>query len=137
MNVITKSVGVCLLVGGLSACNTLSHSEESQVRELKGYGLRQEEERKSPGVAGALNLLPGFGNFYLASGTDESGQWLYGFLNLLTWPVSILWGVPEAVVDAGNINKREMVYYYSYDPAGKAALAKAKAEQPPAMSMTR
>lgn len=58
----------------------------------------------------------GFGNFYLASGNGaDSSHWLYGLLNLLTWPLSILWGVPEAAIDANRINEREMIYYYRYE----------------------
>ena len=134
MNSLVKTIGIGVMLSSATACTTLSHSEETQLRELKSYGIRQTEETKSPGLAGALNVLPGFGNFYLAAGTDESSHWLYGFLNLLTWPVSVLWGIPEAAIDAGNINKREMVYYYTYDPTGKAELAKIK-EQMPALSL--
>lgn len=75
-----------------------------------------------------LNILPGGGNFYLAAGTDESEQWLYAFLNLLTWPASVVWGVPEAAIDAGNINKKATVEYYTFDKVGKEEFAKMRAE---------
>jgi len=119
------------------ACTTLSRSEETELKELQGYGLQQKAETKSPALAGTLNVLPGFGNFYLAAGTDESSHWLYGFLNLLFWPASVLWGAPEAAIDAGNINKKEMVYYYMYDPTGKAELAKAKEQRAAALTLAR
>ena len=65
-------------------------------------------------------MLPGIGNFYLAIGNGgDSSHYLYGTLNLLTWPVSVLWGVPEAIVDANTINQRELVYYYKFDKTGK------------------
>jgi len=54
----------------------------------------------------------------------DSTQWLYGALNLVTWPVSILWGVPEAAIDANAINKRELIYYYDFDDIGKEELKK-------------
>jgi hypothetical protein len=104
-----------------------------QLRELQAQGVTVDKpvgnfEKPVSGVtAGALNLLPGIGNFYLGTGNAaESSHVLYGVLNLLTWPLSILWGVPEAVIDADNINKREMLYYYTYDEQGKQALKKSK-----------
>ena len=57
---------------------------------------------KDPVLAGVLNILPGFGNFYLAYGTQQSGQWGIGLFNLLLWPISPIWGIPEAAIDAGN-----------------------------------
>ena len=44
------------------------------------------------------------------------------FLNLLTWPISVVWGIPEAAVDANRINERELIYYYTFNPAGQEAL---------------
>lgn len=99
------------------------------LRELEGYGISPtEQEIKNPGLAGGLNILPGFGNFYLGVGTDESDQWLYGFLNLLTWPVSPIWAIPEAAIDANVINKKETVYYYKFDPQGKKEYEALKAK---------
>lgn len=113
----------------LSACTSLTYQEKTTIRELKGYGISVEtpagnwEKPASPATAGLLNLLPGVGNFYLASGNaGQSEQYLYGTLNLLTWPISILWGVAEGVVDANKINERELVYYYTFDESGRLAL---------------
>ena len=116
---VSLTLAICLLMSAVG-CTHLSRSDEITLRELKSYGIRSNEIRvKHPAVAGGLNLLPGFGNFYLAVGTEESEQWLYGFLNLLTWPLSVLWGIPEGAIDAGTINKKETVYYYLYDVQGK------------------
>ena len=115
-----KKIVVVLLTLFLFSCTTLSTLEKTKIAELESKGIRvPHEEIKSPGAAGALNILPGIGNFYLAAGTNESEQWLYGFLNLLLWPASILWGVPEAAIDASNINKKNTVYYYSYGQGAK------------------
>jgi len=104
-----------LLASSFFGCATLSSNDKAKIEEVKSCGLSvPHDELKSPGAAGALNILPGFGNFYLASGTDEGSQWAIGFVNLLTWPVSILWGIPEAAIDADIINKKNSVYYYSY-----------------------
>lgn len=116
----------------LAACTTLTRQETTQLRELNAQGITIDkplgnfEKPASSVTAGALNLLPGIGNFYLGTGNAaDSSQVLYGFLNLLTWPTSILWGVPQAAIDADTINKREMLYYYTYDIKGKKELKKA------------
>lgn len=113
----------------LSGCSSLSYTEKTAVRSLKSQGITVEkpvgpwEPPASAGAAGGLNLLPGIGNFYLASGEGaEKSHYLYGFLNLLTWPISIIWGIPEAAIDANTINERELVYFYTYDEAGKQSL---------------
>jgi len=110
-----------------SSCTTLSHTERTKLEELKAAGIKiPHEEIKNPGAAGALNILPGFGNFYLAIGDyGDSSHWLYGFLNLLLWPVSIIWAVPEGAIDAQNLNKRHTVYYYTFG-SGKKELEKIK-----------
>ncbi|KZX69072.1 MULTISPECIES: hypothetical protein [unclassified Alcanivorax] len=114
---------LCLLalaVFSSTGCTSLSRADEVRLRELNAVGIQDTEVKvKHPGVAGGLNLLPGFGNFYLGIGTNEGAQWTYGFLNLLFWPASVIWGVPQGAIDANTINKKETVYYYTYDPHGK------------------
>ncbi|MEG2414368.1 MAG: hypothetical protein RSB74_00395, partial [Kiritimatiellia bacterium] len=68
---------------------------------------------------------PGIGNFYLASGEGgESKQALYGIFNFISWPISWFWAIPEAAIDADNINQREMIYYYFYTKMGAKELKK-------------
>ncbi len=119
----------------LCGCTNLSRQEEMQLQHLKAQGVTVDkpvgnyEKPASVGGAAVLNILPGFGNFYLGSGNAaESAHWLYGFLNLLMWPISVVWAVPEAAIDANNINKREMLYYYTYDKYGKEELKAAHIE---------
>ncbi len=117
----------------LSGCVSLDRSERRMLRELKSYGISPTSERvKHPLLAGVLNILPGFGNFYLASGTDQSEQWSWGLVNLLIWPASVLWSVPEAAIDANTINKKETAYYYRFDREGKKELARLKSGSPTA-----
>ena len=52
----------------------------------------------------------------------KSSAGVWQFLNLLTWPISVVWGIPEAAIDAETINERELVYYYTFDESGKEAL---------------
>ena len=104
----------------LMGCTHLTQQERNDLHQLKAQGITVDhggyyDKPASPAAAGALNILPGFGNFYLASGNGaDSSHWLYGFLNLITWPISILWGIPEAAIDANTINERELIYYYKY-----------------------
>ena len=113
----------------LSACTSLTRQETQTLRSLDAHGISVDypagnwEKPASPAAAGALNLILGGGNFYLASGNGaQSEHFTYGFLNLLTWPISIIWGVPEAAIDANTINQRELIYFYTFDPQGQAAL---------------
>ena len=114
-----------------SACTSLTHQERNTLYSLKAHGITVDkpagnwEAPASAGAAGALNLLPGVGNFYLAMGDGgDSDQYLYGFLNLLFWPISVVWGIPEAGIDASRINERELIYFYTFNNAGKLALQK-------------
>ena len=62
--------GCCLL----SACTSLTYQEKTTLRELQMQGITVDtpvggwSAPASPATAGLLNLLPGVGNFYLASG---------------------------------------------------------------------
>jgi TolB-like protein len=85
-------------------------------------------DQVSPGLAACLNILPGFGDFYLAINTDHGSQWTFGIINLALWPRSIAWGIPQAAIDAVTINKINTVAYYRYDPEGQAMLREARGE---------
>lgn len=124
-----KTLLLATVLFSIASCTTLTHQEKRQLEQLRAHGITIDRpagswsEPASPAIAGALNILPGFGNFYLASGNaSESSHWIYGGLNLITWPFSIFWGVPEAAIDAGAINKRDMLYFYNYDKNGKKEL---------------
>ena len=115
----------------LSGCTTLTRQEQVQLQQLKSQGITLDrpagnfEAPNNPMAAGVLNLLPGVGNFYLALGNgSDSTHALYGLGNLLLWPISIVWAIPEGAIDAINLNKREMIYYYKYDPHGKQEAAR-------------
>lgn len=104
------------------SCTSLTHHEQNRLYQLKAQGINTDAPPKgwsrpaNPFTAAALNLLPGGGNFYLASGNGaQSEHYLYGSLNLITWPFSVLWGIPEAAIDANTINQRYLVYYDEYE----------------------
>ena len=107
---------------GLSACTFLTAEERHQVKYLQSKGITvanpqsEWEKPASPILAGFLNVLPGMGNFYLALGDGaDRMQFIYGAFNIFMWPWSVVWGVPEAAIDATTINKRELIYHYKYD----------------------
>lgn len=54
-------------------------------------------QEKSPGAAAGLGLLPGGGSFYGRS-------YGYGVVNLLLWPISILWDPVSGYNAAESIN---------------------------------
>ena len=109
----------------ICSCVHLTRSETETLKELKSYGVKTEDAEKiaNPVLAGALNILPGIGNFYLGSGNGaDTPQYLYGVGNIICYPFSIAWAVPQAFIDANTINQREMVYYYNFDKKGKLKL---------------
>ncbi len=72
--------------------------QEADLQRIEAAGLPKLEP-KSPAAAGALNLLPGNGDAY-------NGEWGAFVCNLLLWPLSVVWGIPEAAVTASNLNKQ-------------------------------
>lgn len=102
----------------LTSCSSLNPAEKQQVLKLKSLGIKEDSlGTNNAAVAGALNLLPGGGNFYL-------GQAGAGIGNLLFWPISPIWGVPQAIIDAKTINTKETLAYYNYNPEGRKEIAR-------------
>lgn len=113
---------ILILTVFLTSCVSLSGHERRQLYQLETKGISvatppaEWEAPASPAAAGMLNLLPGFGNFYLAAGNaGDQSQYLVGAVNFLLWPFSVLWGVPQTVVDAKTINERDLLYFQTYE----------------------
>ncbi len=123
----TRMRSVVVVLGAacaLGGCRGMEAWQTAEYQNVKNAGL-PEFEPKSPAAAGALNLILGIGDAY-------NGEWGAFACNFLLWPLSILWGVPEAAVTASNINKQETWAYYYHGP-GKAQLdAATQAKQPAA-----
>lgn len=130
LNMKTTKIFLCaLIVTFLSGCTSLTFQEKNTIRSLKSKGITVDKpvgpfDKPASGLtAGLLGILPGGGNFYLATGNGaDSSQFVYGFINLLCWPISVVWQIPQAVVDANTINHRELVYFYTFDEGGVEAL---------------
>lgn len=64
-----------LLLALTAACTTLTKQEQNELRNLKAQGVTVDrpagsfERPANPGAAGALNLLPGIGNFIWPAAT--------------------------------------------------------------------
>ena len=80
---LSRVITVTVLAVALSGCaKGLSPSQTREYRSMEANGIETEE--KNPTTGALLGLLPGGGSFY----AREPG---FGVLNLLLWPVSILW----------------------------------------------
>ena len=107
----------------------MSAQDEKTAQELKSYGLKPSwTQPKNVFLAGFLNVLPFAGNLYLSAGKDgDADQVSYGVLNFFfIYPISILWAVPQAAIDAHTLNKKAFVDYYSFDKAGHKELESLK-----------
>ena len=121
MQILAVLASLCLSSG----CISLSHQEHEFLTELEACGISKTDQAiRGPEVAGALAMIPGAGNFYLAANTWASWQWLVGAGNILFFPWSLVWTIPQVMVDANTINMRETVHYYRYNPHGRAHLTR-------------
>jgi hypothetical protein len=110
----------------LSGCATMAPHEKIIYSEIQDAGAMCEVVAV-PSTAGALNILPGGGDIYLAGGRGANpANWGAFALDFLFWPVSIVWAIPQAVVTAEEVNKIECVRYYSLTERGKTELQKLK-----------
>src|SRR5574344_946882 len=92
-----KGVSICILSASLfSGCaSKISGGQEKELKSYQAKGLYVEE--KSVGGAAALGILPGGGSFY----TRNYGL---GIVNLLFWPISVLWDPVSGAWGAESIN---------------------------------
>jgi hypothetical protein len=121
---------ICLLCGVLLAgCASVNSHEKHAYRELKTEGAPCEKVAE-PAAAALLNILPGGGDIYLATG-DGANHWNWGafVLDLATWPISPLWAIPQGAVTADTVNKKECVAFYTTTTIGRAKRIQLKKEQ--------
>jgi hypothetical protein len=109
----------------------LSVPEKSTIEQARAVGLPMPHQEEADSTTAALlNVLPGIGNMYLGGVTEEKWQWALGAVNLLLWPISIVWGVPQAAIDAETINEKYSAQYYMFGE-GEAQLERASAKAKP------
>jgi uncharacterized membrane protein len=83
---------ITLTTGCASGLNSV---QEAELARYRANNLAVEE--KSPGLAAGLGILPGGGSFYGRS-------YGFGVVNLLFWPLSILWDPVSGYDAAESIN---------------------------------
>jgi hypothetical protein len=96
-----KNIFKILVIFSLTSC--VSGLNDNQVRKLSAIENQHPElmiKDKSEVIGGALGILPGGGSFY----TRHYGT---GVVNLLLWPISVLWDPINGVNGSKEIN------YYS------------------------
>lgn len=97
----------------LCGCVQVTPVEQIALNEIEAQGYSPTTVQEvSPTAAGLLSILPGGGEFYIAASTDDDRFWWYGAGNLITWPLSILWGVPQSSTDANRINRKATADLY-------------------------
>ncbi len=79
----------------LVSCASINSTQKQELNEWQAKNLQVEE--KKPGLAAGLNVLPGIGDFY-------NGNVGYGILNLLSWPLSVLWAPVGGADGAREVN---------------------------------
>jgi hypothetical protein len=96
---ITAVAGTLSAVVTLSGCATaLTSTQKSELRGYEAKGLMVQE--KTPSTGAVLGILPGGGSFYAQE------PWL-GVVNLLMWPLSVLWDPFSGYQGSEAINYRE------------------------------
>lgn len=85
-------------LGVTTSCTSLNSTQSRELAEWKSQNLKVEE--KNEALAAGLNVLPGIGDFY-------NGNIGLGVVNLLSWPVSVLWAPIGGASGAAETN------YYS------------------------
>lgn len=87
---------VVLVVAALCGCASgITNIQEQELHAYRAKGYYVQE--KNPGTAAAMGILPGGGSFY----TRNYGV---GVLNLLFWPLSILWDPVSGTNGANSLN---------------------------------
>lgn len=77
-----KSIFIILLLSVAFGCTTLTTQQKTEYALMEKDGVLVQE--KNPTTGAVLGILPGFGAFY---GREP----LVGVVDLLLWPVSIIW----------------------------------------------
>lgn len=75
----------------------LPQSDMIKIDRIKAEQPGLYVEEKSPGTAAILGILPGGGSFY-------TRQYGYGAVNLLFWPLSVMWDPVNGYGGANDIN---------------------------------
>lgn len=95
MSILRGFIAATLIALTTGCASGLNSFQESELASYRANNLAVEE--KNPALAAGLGILPGGGSFY-------GRAYGYGVLNLLLWPVSILWDPVSGYSAAESIN---------------------------------
>ncbi len=95
MKLVTIALTLSAALLATSCASGLNSIQEREYNEFKQKGVLIEEKNPSTGMA--LGLLPGGGSFY----AREPG---IGVVNLLLWPLSIVWDTSSGIDGSKSIN---------------------------------
>lgn len=87
-------LGLCFMYTG---CSSMTCIEQCEYNKMQSEGVLVEE--KNPTLAACLGVLPGCGSFY-------TGNYVLGAVDVVTWPVSMLWDPIAGYNEARMINYR-------------------------------
>jgi len=98
-----KEITLVLSLITLSGCaGGLNSTQKREYAAFEQDGVLIED--KNPTVGAVLGILPGFGSFYVG----EPG---YGIVNLLFWPLSVLWDPVSGYDGSLSINYDATKYH--------------------------
>lgn len=92
-----RSFMLIAMMVAVPGCSSLNAIQESDYQKMKSEGVLVEE--KNPALAACLGFLPGCGSFY-------TGNYVLGAVDLVTWPVSVLWDPIAGYNEARVLNYR-------------------------------
>lgn len=101
---LTHIMLVGAILGSTGCASGLNSYQKNELRHYEAAGLMVEE--KNPAVGTALGLLPGGGSFY-------GREYGLGVVNLLFWPLSILWDPVSGHSAAETINYHATKHHVS------------------------
>lgn len=84
-----------MMLASMVSCSSLNSYQKSELKEWQANDIEVQE--KNPSTAAGLNVILGIGDFY-------NGNIGLGVVNLLTWPVSILWAPIGGSTGAEEVN---------------------------------
>lgn len=91
-----RNIAAAALITMTAGCASgLNSAQESELAHYRANNLAVQE--KNPALAAGLGILPGGGSFYGRS-------YGFGMVNLLFWPLSILWDPVSGYDAAESIN---------------------------------
>lgn len=92
-----RTLALALVCFSAAGCASLNSVQKAELRAMKLSDTNVYVEEKNTDTATALGFLPGVGSFY-------TRQYALGVVDLLLWPVSMIWDPIAGYQGAQTIN---------------------------------